>query len=446
MLRSGCERAELKPIEFVLTTSMVLLKLYVLYATWGRIQGFDALPWLDVFRVTRWFEPLPGPKMLFYSYHPPLSYLLCRWIYAVYPHELEASQILSTLAIIGVAFALRSTLRTIGVLWTLPGLAMLYVSASIPLVVAMSVETSSDPVLFMWFTVTLAISAKLLWRATPAVWWRRPGYVAGVLGLGLALAAGLLTKFNAAFAFGLPFLVILARGGSRSLRREFRAPVLAATIGILLIAPFYYLHYYKPLGQIFPQPMEWMRADDLKAALKVRDANPWRFVTHVIRVPVEPITGTQDPVTDSFVHSIWLQIWKRDAALGRQGDLSLVVSDLYVRSFPVVVLASTLRFLIRRRTLPRAWRQLGHVLLPVSVMFCLALLYFGWKYPLWDWRIFKAKYIAPAVLWIPYCVTLPFVSSSTSWARMARWNELRTNAVALLLMLFMFVNHLLPVY
>ena len=193
----------------------MLLKLNVLLMAWGNIQGFDGGPWIDMFRATHWFEPLPDPRSLFGAYHPPLSYLVCRVIYAAYPHEVEASQILSTLAGIGATFALRDTLRTLGILWPLPGLAMLYVTASLPLLVWLSIETSYDALVFMWFTVALALSVRLFWAPAPPAWWKKTGYVARVALFGFALAAGLFTKFNALFALLLPFLVIFARRGDR---------------------------------------------------------------------------------------------------------------------------------------------------------------------------------------------------------------------------------------
>ena len=438
--------ASLKRVERILTACLVLLKLHVLYDGWGRLQGFDGNPWLDVFRATHWFEPLPGPKALFASYHPPLSYLLCRLIFAAYPHEVEASQILSTLAMLVAVFALRSTLRTIGLLWTLPGLSVLYVASSIPLTVWLSIETSYDPLVFMWFMVALAISARLFWRPTPTAWWRKPVYVAALAALGAALAGGLLTKFTASLALGIPFLVMFVRRGFRSFPRECGAPVIAVVVGILLVSPLYYVRYYRPLGQIFPQAMDWLRADDLKHALRLRDAHRWASLVHMIRVPKEAITGTQEPVRDSFIHSIWLQTWKRDVGLGAQAPLSLAVSDLYVRVSPLIVLASTALFAVRRHKLPVALRDLGCVLAAVSVGFCLALLRFGWMYPLWDWEVFKAKYIAPAVLWIPYCIALLVERTSNSPDSGPRWSRFKTDAVLLVLILFMFTNHLLPVY
>jgi hypothetical protein len=225
--------------------------------------------------------------------------------------------------------------------------------------------------------------------------------------------------------------------------RELGAAFGAVAIAAVLVAPLYYTRYYKPLGEVFPQAMEWRRSDDLRLVLKLRDSNRWAFFLHMVRLPAEPITGTQEPVRDSFIHSIWLQTWKRDTVLGEEGRLALTVSDFYVRAGGLIAFGATLLFSFRRQRLPAAWRDLGRVLLVVSVAFCVALLWFGWKYPLWDWRVFKAKYITPAILWVPYCVAIVVVSVA---ARAPWWNRLGAPAGVFVLLIFMFTNHVLPVY
>ncbi len=76
----------------------------------GRYQGFDAPHLLTVFRVTHWFEPLP-PTARPYRESPPAAFvfdltarLRCN------SREVEASQLLSTLCVLGVFFAFRSAL------------------------------------------------------------------------------------------------------------------------------------------------------------------------------------------------------------------------------------------------------------------------------------------------------------------------------------------------
>jgi hypothetical protein len=101
-------------------------------------------------------------------------------------------------------------------------------------------------------------------------------------------------------------------------------------------------------------------------------------------------------------------------------------------------------FFVRRRSIPPAWRQLGWVILAVAAYHCLSALAFAWKYPLWDWRVFKTKYMAPAVLWIPYAVALVF--SVDELPTRYPWLRRVENLAFYALVAFVALNHLLPVY
>jgi hypothetical protein len=438
-------RLPLASVERILATCLVLLKLARLHMAWGHMEGFDADPWMDVFHVTHWFQRLPDPKSLFGAYHPPLSFLVARVMFAVYPHEVEVSQLLSTLAILGATFALRDVLRTIGVLWTLPGMAMLYVTASLPLLVWMAIETSYDALVFMWFMVCLALSVRLFWA--PGFRWKARGDVIRLALLALALAGGLSTKFNALLACPLPFAIILVRRGPRALLREGAGPLAAVTLAAAIVAPLYYSRYYVPLHAFFPSNMDWLKVKELEAARALRDAHPVAFWTHVLRLPTESIHEAVNPVRDSFFHAVWFHLWKRDElALGGHEDRAAFdASNLYAWLFAVLMLVSAALLSAPRRRLPAVWRHLGVVFLGVLLIYAAALLTYGWRYPLFDWTPLKAKYMTPGVLWVGFCAALPMVNRSTS-AVSPRMRRLATRCVVVLLLGFMFANHLLPVY
>jgi hypothetical protein len=97
-------------------------------------------------------------------------------------------------------------------------------------------------------------------------------------------------------------------------------------------------------------------------------------------------------------------------------------------------------FFFRRRQVPTRWHHWGRILLGCSLLFCLSSLSFAWRYPLFALGLFKAKYIAPALFWIPYAVALPLSGEQVGWRARA------TEAGLVALVMFMFVNHLLPVY
>jgi len=432
-------------VEGLLALSVVLLKLHVLYDTWGRLQGYDGGLWLNMFRVVRWFEPLPPSTALSVGYHPPLSFLIGRLIYLLYPHDVEVSQVSSTIAILVAFFSLRYILRFLGWLWTLPGIWLLYGGFSIPLVVSLGVETTYDSWVLAWFMLALAVSVSLFWREALPTWWKNNSAARRVTALGLILAAGLLNKYSGLLAFVLPLLVIAVRRGIRSTLRESSAPIAAALIAVVVVFPYYYGHNYKREGRWMPADMESSRAHDLVVERAKRDAAPLAFIGHMLLYPLDCPRDPQTPVVDSFIHSTWLHTWTRDWVLGIQPEPSLTASRLYSGVFALVTLAGTALFFIRRRRIPSTWRDLGWLIFCIAAYETLAALYFGWKFPLWNWRIFKAKYMSPAVLWIPYAAAVVF---SDEWllARPTKWLRWCENLAFYALVAFILINHLLPVY
>ena len=433
-------------LEPALAVLLVVLKLLVLRGTWGRAQGFDAPHWLAVLRATHWFEPLPLPRALIASYHPPLSYLMGRLALVAVPNEVEASQLLSTLCILGAFLSLRRSLRHIGWLATLPGLILLYGGFSIPLLVWLAIETGYDGPVFFWFMLALAQSIALFWQPTPDKWWRDAKYSFAVTLLGLTLAAGMLTKFNSLIAFGLPFLIVLVRRGIKTWRRDIAASSFAIVVSVIVVTPLYSHRYLSADGHREPAAMDWQRPLDLAAARAARDAVPIRLLTNVLRIPSRSITESQYPVVDSFFNSIWLHTWKRDGCLGLQPEPSLSVSNFYIVVFPFLLVSGTAWFMLRQRRIAEDWRHLGWVLLWVGVVFCASAIAFAWNYPLWDWRVFKGKYITPVVFWVAYATGIAFSDSLLEKWQRAGWKKWVERAVLLVLVAFMLANHGLPVY
>jgi hypothetical protein len=151
------------------------------------------------------------------------------------------------------------------------------------------------------------------------------------------------------------------------------------------------------------------------------------------------------PVLDSFYHSIWLHTWRFDAILGPQVTYTLPVSDFYIRIFSYILPVGTAYFALRHRRIPQSWRQVGWLLLAIALMFTASALSFAWQYPLWDWRVFKAKYLTPALLWLPYATAVLFADRGLLSLGAPTVRLLQRGGL-LLLIAFMCTNHLLPVY
>ncbi len=433
-------------VEYVLACVLVLMKVNVLYGTWGKIQGFDWGSWIEMFHVTHWFRPMAPANLWGATYHPPMSYLIGRLLFPLYPKEIEISQVDSTLAIVVAFFSLRYVLRRIGCLWTLPGLWVLYGGISIPMIVSLGVETTYDSWVLGWFMLALAFSVSLFWDATTSSgWWRRNRFTRKLTALGLIFAAGQLNKYNGLLAFGLPFAIIAIRRGTSVRLQEFMPPLVAVLIGVVVVVPFYYERNYKEMGQWMPAAMDWQRKDDLSKVRADRDAAPVAFVARMLHYPSKAPDDPQEPVVDSFPHLSWLQTWTKDSCFGKQPEPSLTFSRCYQTTFAYTLLAGTVLFFARKRRIPRNWRDMGWLLLGITLVYSSLALTFGWKYPLWDWRVFKTKYMAPVVFWVPYASTVLFADNW--WLSIRCWcKELVDNLALVALVAFVVINHSLPVY
>ncbi len=437
--------AQCRRLEHLLCATIVVLKLLVLYGAWGHLQGFDAGSWLEVFRVTHWFEPLPPPRALLASYHPPLSYLLARLIFWALPNETAASQVVSTLALLGAFFGLRMVLRRIGWLYSLSGLWLLYGGFSLPLFVWLAVETGYDGLILTWYMLAFAASVSLFWQPVRWILGCRFRVVVRLLALTTLLAVGLFTKYNGLLAFALPFTIVLVRRGLLALAKEAWLPLCVATVALTIVAPLYYSRYYKTEHEWMPAAMEWQKTGELAQIRAKRDIFPRKFLTDMLRIPTESIVDAKRPVMNSFVHSIWFHIWKRDKWLGIQTEPSLTVSNFYVRVFPAILAIGTLLFLFWPRFGRKDWRHLGWVMMATMILFTIGAVAFAWKYPIWGWRVFKAKYMSPAILWVAYATAMPLSLQRFS-LRPSVVRQVAEATALIALFTFMLVNHVLPVY
>jgi hypothetical protein len=434
-----------KRIESLLCMSLVALKFGVLGRQWSNVTGYDWFSWLPIMHWTHWFENLPSTRSFASSYHPPLSFLIARLIYVVYPHEVEVSQVLSTAAMLGAFFVMRAWLKRLGWLFTMPGLWLLYGGMSIPLFVWLGVETSYDALVLTLFMMALAMSTALFWKPSNPRWWTNLGFSTRLTGLGIILACGMLTKVNTLISFSLPYLIIFVRRGLRGLRREFIAPLVAAAIAIVIIAPLYHHHFYKTEGTWIAICMEWERPHDLLIQRAKRDRAPAQFIAHMLHWPRIKNPDPQTADFESFPSLIWTETWIKDSWLGKQTEPSLSISVRYAQIFRWILAAGTGYFLLRFRRISKAWSDVGWILLVVTLLFSIAQLYFGWKYPLWDYRVFKAKYMSPGIFWIAYATGIFF---SDRWFRNPKCRALKwlEEASFVALVAFMFANHLFPVY
>ena len=440
--------AVMKGVERGFFALFLFLQAILLWKQWGHIQGFDAGAYLEVFDHTHFFQPLPGVREFFYSYHPPLSHFLQRIIFFLYPNREISSQILSFLAVTGAVVLLRALLKHCGLLWSLPGVCFLYIAASLPVYIFLSTASSHDPLVFFWAVLTLALSVRIFWK-TPAQIQKPREEKRKQIGYSLLLimtiAASLFTKFTGLLNIALPFIVIAVRYPPREIIKKGSLAFLLSSVALAMVGPFYYQRYYQSEGKFFPSPMEWIMTGTLKARWAERDADPAGFTLRMLRWPGEPLWGMGTPVVqDSFFHSFWMHLWKRDTILGPQMQFSSLLSDVYIGFFFGIFVSGTVLFFTLHSRRPKNWNHLGWILLCVALLFHGVMVAYAFEYPVWEWRIFKVNFIAFAMLWIPFCAAIILyhvLDITRSRLRyVLQWVAIFAVAE------FMIFNHLLPVY
>jgi hypothetical protein len=360
----------------------------------------------------------------------------------------KSAQVLSFLMITGGFLFLRVTLLKIGRLRSMAGIVFLYTATAIPLFVFLSSSTGNDTPMFLSAMATLYLSVLLFWDEESAgrEYWLSRSMISVLLVL--FIVAGVLTKYNGLLSCAIPFIVIVIRYSAGHISRRFILATLVVISSLVLTAPLYYARYYQEEGKMIPIDMEWKFPELLERKREQRDKDPWGYLFNIIRFPRKEFWFNRIADKGSFTHVIWFRTWKLEEKHGPQSELSQSFSDIYIMTFFVLLTCGTLSFVIFYPRRDPAWNALGLVLFLISLMYCLAILKFGYSYPQWewDWRAFKPKYIAPAFLWISFSVSMlihdAFVKSSRP-AVVDRWLQA---GVYILVAGFMGVNFLLPVF
>ncbi len=427
------------------------LQIGLLYIRWGVIQGFDAGAYLEVFAHIHFFQSLPGVREFFYSYHPPLTHLLQRIIFSLYPNREISSQILSFLAVTGGIIFFRAALKYCGILWSIPGICLLYIAGSLPVYIFLATASSHDPLVFFWSMFTFAMSVRLFWDVSAPrknmelerTNWKEAFYAILLL---FGIICGLLTKFTGLLNVAIPFIIIAVRQPRKKILKKGLSALLLCLSALVLVWPFYYQRYFTSEGKYFPTPMEWIMTGTLKARWAERDADPVGFTLRMLRWPGKPFFGMGTPVVqDSYLHSFWMHLWKRDAWLGPQTQFSSLLSDVYIGFFFVLFVTGTFLFFTLHSRRPKIWNHLGWVLLCIGLLFHGVMVTYAYMYPVWEWRVFKANFIAFSLLWIPYCSAIVLYHVLDA-ARSAQLRSVLGWVALFAVAEFMVFNHLLPVY
>lgn len=431
--------ASLRTNEQILLWAFLALHFVLLLMHWGEITGHDAWEFLGTLNRMSMLGWLPDFRTNLTDYHPPLSFLLARALSVFTGSPVTGAQLLSSLSFLGAFLLLRSSLKRIEILYTMPGIIFLYTSLSLPVFIYLARAITYDSFQFLLITLTFYLSIRFFWQ-NPIGSQSRKTWLGRTFLLTAVLTAGLFTKYSCLLNFFIPFFVLLIRLRAAPFKTGFMSCCIACSLALLVALPFYYVRYYQTEGSLMPVGMEWERPRDLARARHLRNKQPSLFALHMLRVP-SMLFGREAPVQDSLWHRLWFDTWKGDPVWGPQTKISNTLSTLYANFTLLLFFLGMMFFLWKKGTAYTSFSDLGWLLFLQSMLSGIALLSFAYQYPLFDWGVFKAEYVPIVPLFATYCITIAIHSASQCLS------ERKYSAVILVMLLaFMSMNHLLPVY
>lgn len=422
----------------------LLLAGYVWHFGWkfGETLGFDAGAHLEMLDHLTWSHPFIGLRALFYSYHPPLGFLLARAIHLLGPTSLRSVQILNFIASIAAFLLLRETLRRLKLLGRPGAVAFLYLFGAMPLTLYLQASINLDVLILATGSLVLLLSALLFWQEKPAM--PRAGRIACGIGLVWALVTGMLFKFAGLLLFAIPPLVAFGLP-SRPRWKQWLLAVQICVVALAVVFPYYYQRYYIHEHKFFPVNVEWF-AGNLQKNRTIRDNNRLAYIERMLAP--SPLHVTQGLVVRDYdvprALDVWRDFWIKEKAFF--GDMQPAVRRISLASFllaTVLCIHGLFVFLLYPDD-DATWRRFGWIALGISAVFALSLFSAMYQFP--DFGPAKGVYI-PLALWgVAYLLSeslcrLPLAPFGR--ADKHSWNRL---ALSVFLAAFILLNVLLPVY
>ena len=404
-------------------------RLWILFDRLGESWGFDSDAHRWMLQILSWKDPIVDVRESFFSYHPPLGFLIPHSLMSIGVSDIVSIQLVSFAASLAAFFFLRATLQKLDLLYHPVSLVFLYLTASIPLQIYMATSINLDAIIVACACATLYCSVRIFWCENT-----REQRIRLVFGLIAILAFSLLTRFSGLLLLAIPPLVAF-------FRPTFNFPRLAAAtcLGIFALtiaSPYYINRYYKTEGVFLPSNNDgWIEPYQAH-----RDKDRLTFVLNQLFAPLANAEGTALKDFDFAgirLFDTWNSIWARSTWFRAQNPLSIIVSMIYIASMPILLFGGLIASHKYRHRSPPLWMALGYTLLTFSLLQLLASITFVYDKPYAPWHPAKAIYIAPIVFGIGY-----LLSNNLYACRSVRAWKAVLGCVAL----FTIINHTIPVY
>lgn len=434
-------------IERVLLALLMLAHGYLFFARMGVVSGWDAGPLLGHLGSISWTSFLPAIDSGFYSYHPPLAFLIFRTVQMTGVSDVVAVQIVSMSCSILAFLAIRRVLRLLELREEPVAIAFLYIAFSVPLILSLATTMNLDSFMLLLTCALLLLCVRAF--VLPGQRTARARML-HALGIAAIIVAAMFIKFSGLLLTAIP--VITALCGDRP-RRHLPGAVAACVAALVFVFPFYYSHYYVVSGTFFPHNADLLeefrsKSESVRA---LRDADRVGF----FRTLITPAKGLEQPGERDYnamrLSDTWRDFWASDTTVIPMTEATASVAAFYLKLMPALFAAGVLGIFLRMFSRDdarkrKSWRTLGLILLGVATVQIAAICHFVYNTPIADWRSGKAIYIASAALPLAFVLAHCLVPVE----RVLRKLRVGSGPVHLLLAAlvagFLLVNHLVPVY
>lgn len=430
--------ARWKQFEHMLLGAYLTFKAFLLYAYWGRWVGFDSTSHIEVVENITWKHHALNPEQFFYGYHPPLGFLLAKLPFSLGFDTATSIAIISWLATLVAFLFLRGIVHTLGQLREPAGIAFLYATASLPLVIFLTRSINLDAIILACCTATLYFSLRIFWPEERTKYeWKYQN----IIGLVAAMAAAMFTKYSGVILLCIPVLFFMF---SRTwhIPTFLKRGAMSIAVAIALVAPHYYSQYWQPHGSVFLHNQDFFAKDMMEGAKSHRDEHLREFFGNMFKRAPEQKDDVfiRDQGTIRLFDT-WRDIWTRERFFGTPPEPTRSIAAGYVYASPLILFLGFIgwiRFAMKHGW-RRRWVRLGYVLGSIFLLHWLALLYFIYKSPVSLIYPGKAIYISPIVLFVGYLLA-GNIHYAMNWRPF--WKKTWYAIWMCLLVLFVVFNHM----
>lgn len=427
---SEAKTLNFRKVEQAFLFTFLALRLLLLARYYGVFLGYDVRGHLVVVSAISWMHPFLSLRSSYYAIHPPLGFLLAHTLVLLGISPLFAAQILSFIASLIAFFFMRQTLKSLGLLHKFPAIIFLYLGASIPMQIYLSLMVSLDVFVLCCMSIALFFSVQLFWLKQNTL---TSMFHAGMLLITLSLAS--LFKLSGFFLLPIPFFVFIFTLDQYTWRRF-------SMVGLTTFVPFcagmlylYYRCYVPEHTFLFTTSGTVVWIDLYKNSMAWRNAHLVRFFLSY----VFPIDGGGARLAATWASFWYMYGYEPISLTGR------ILGVLYYSFAWIPCLLGGIAIVRRKNT--DLWSRFGFVILTSSILHLLCLFYFIYSLPLPGYFVSKGIYISSVSYGIAYLLvsSIPLEVSQIAQRFKSTLTSRRVQDYAFFFVaLFMIVNHLFP--